>query len=328
MKPEEKKIILRKLMQDRLNVEEESALNDTPPVNGLMRHQWDEASDALPFDAPDEYQIWQKIQRRIHENTSERNVVFYRIYSWVASVLLILGIGSTVYFLVSKKEQPPMYVVSSGIRNIESVSLPDGTEVQMGPGSKLTFPAQFIGKNREVQLEGQAFFDVANNRNKPFIVHTKDMDVQALGTAFELFSYDIENKAEATLLHGKIKVSLPNPTSTSGKKKEYILSPNEKILFDRRNNSIQISTLNADKYTSWREYGVLTFENEKLSMIIPRLEQWYGRHLICQKDIAEQFRFTFKVKDESLERILFMMSKSSILRHRETDSGDYILTLK
>lgn len=327
MKLAKKKTILKKLMQGRLNIQEESALNDIPQIDDLMRRQWDDMSKTyLPFDAPDEYLLWEKIQRRIQENGLGRNVVFYRIYSWVASVLLILGIGSTAYFFLSEQEKPPMYVVSSGIQNIESVSLPDGTEVQMGPGSKLTFPAWFIGKTREVQLEGQAFFDVAKNKNKPFIVHTKDMDVQALGTAFELFSYEIENKAEAALLHGKIKVSLPN--QVVGKKKEYILSPNEKILFDKRNNSIQISTIDADKYTSWREYGVLTFENEKLSMIIPRLEQWYGRHLICQKDIADQFRFTFKVKDESLERILFMMNKSSVLKYKKTENGDYILSLK
>ena len=84
----------------------------------------------------------------------------------------------------------------------------------MGPGSRLTYPASFSGKTREIRLDGQAFFDVAKNREKPFIVHTEDMSVEALGTAFELFSYNMENKMEAILLNGKIKVSVENKEQT------------------------------------------------------------------------------------------------------------------
>ena len=115
-----------------------------------------------------------------------------------------------------------MYVVSSGIQNMESVSLPDGTKVQMGPGSRLTYPASFSGKTREIRLDGQAFFDVAKNREKPFIVHTEDMSVEALGTAFELFSYNMENKMEAILLNGKIKVSVGD--KETNQMKEYFVS--------------------------------------------------------------------------------------------------------
>lgn len=73
-------------------------------------------------------------------------------------------VAGTVYFALQDKANVPMYVVSSGIQNMESVSLPDGTKVQMGPGSRLTYPASFSGKTREIRLDGQAFFDVAKNR--------------------------------------------------------------------------------------------------------------------------------------------------------------------
>ena len=96
----------------------------------------------------------------------------------------------------------------------------------MGPGSRLTYPASFSGKTREIRLDGQAFFDVAKNREKPFIVHTEDMSVEALGTAFELFSYDMENKMEAILLNGKIKVSVAD--KETNQMKEYFVSPDER----------------------------------------------------------------------------------------------------
>ena len=242
----------------------------------------------------------------------------------VASILLVLGVAGTVYFALQDKANVPMYVVSSGIQNMESVSLPDGTKVQMGPGSRLTYPARFSGKTREIRLDGQAFFDVAKNREKPFIVHTEDMSVEALGTAFELFSYNMENKMEAILLNGKIKVSVEN--KETNQMKEYFVSPDEKILVDRQTGKISKQIVDADKYTAWRKQKMLSFENEKLSMIIPRLEQWYGRKVMCQKDLADKYRFTFKVRDESLEKILMLIQLSSPLKYKEIEDGNYSLT--
>ena len=139
--------------------------------------------------------------------------------------------------------------------------------------SKLTYPAAFTGKTREIHLDGQAFFDIHKNPHKPFIVHTSEMEVQALGTAFEVFDYDIESKSETVLLNGKVKIGINN---SKGDRAEFILSPNEKMVYDQQADSAYVLTVNADKYTSWRKQKIVSFENEKLSMIIPRLEQWYG----------------------------------------------------
>lgn len=326
MKYEDKKYILKRLMQDALSEEERMALQASRQVTEQMSRQWENAPDAVGIDHPDELSIWRNIRKGSWENVSEKRIVFYQLYSLVASLLLLLGIAGTAYFAFSEKTAVPMYVVSSGIQNMESVSLPDGTKVQMGPGSRLTYPAHFSGKRREVILNGQAFFDVAQDRTKPFIVRTPDMDVQALGTAFELFSYDMENKSEVILLQGKIKVGVTD--KTTHKVTEYLVSPNERISINRRNGQVSKWTVDADKYTSWRKQLILSFENEKLSMIIPRLEQWYGRKIMCQKDLSDKYRFTFKVRDESLDRILFMIGESSPLKHTKTENGDYVINLK
>lgn len=323
MEYEDKKYIVRKLMQDTLTEEERTALQASRQVTRKMEHQWDNAPDAVRSDRPDEPSIWQNICREVWSHGEGRKVAFYKIYSMVASILLVLGVAGTAYFALQGKANVPMYVVSSGIRNMESVSLPDGTKVQMGPGSRLTYPASFSGKTREITLDGQAFFDVAKNREKPFIVHTEDMSVEALGTAFELFSYDMENKIEAILLNGKIKVSVAD--KETNRLEEYLVSPDEKILVDRQTGKITKQIVDADKYTAWRKQKMLSFENEKLSMIIPRLEQWYGRKVMCQKDLANKYRFTFKVRDESLEKILMLIQLSSPLKYKEVEDGNYCL---
>ena len=107
--------------------------------------------------------------------------MLYKIYSMVASILLVLGWQGLFIFALRDKANVPMYVVSSGIQNMESVSLPDGTKVQMGPGSRLTYPARFSGKTREITWMGKPFFDVAKNREKPFIVHTEGMRCGGFG---------------------------------------------------------------------------------------------------------------------------------------------------
>ena len=248
-------------MQDALTEEERIALQSSRRVTKEMERQWNNALDAVESDRPDEPSIWRNICKEVWQHDEGRKVVFYKIYSMVASILLVLGVAGTVYFALRDKANVPMYVVSSGIQNMESVSLPDGTKVQMGPGSRLTYPARFSGKTREITLDGQAFFDVAKNREKPFIVHTEGMSVEALGTAFELFSYKVENKMEAILLNGKIKVSVAD--KETDQMEEYFVSPDEKILVDRQTGKITKQIVDADKYTAWRKQKMLSFENGK-----------------------------------------------------------------
>lgn len=321
----DKKYILKKLMQDALAEEELSVLNDQGSVKERMFGQWENAPDAVGSDKVDGGRIWYQIRQKLWTKASANKYLYYKIYSVAASVLLLLAVGGMAFHFLEDRNDVPVYIVTSGIQNMQSVSLPDGTVVQLGPGSKLTYPAVFTGETREIKLDGQAFFDVYKNPSKPFIVHTSRMDVQALGTAFEVFNYEIENKLETVLLNGRVKINLNSPDGVS---KEYVLLPDEKIVHDKRTDSTYLSGVDADKYTAWRKQKILSFENEKLSMVIPRLEQWYGRKVMCQQDLADKYRFTFKVRDESLERILFMMGESSPLGYQKTANGNFIIELK
>jgi len=322
----DKKNMIRKLIREELNEKERIDLLQSHSVTDEMQGQWLTAPDMVRKDKVDGQHIWKMIQQETWLRLPARKVRFYQIYTWAATIALLFGLAGSVVYMQNREKTVPMYVISAGIQNMEPVTLPDGTLALLGPGSKLTYPADFTGKRREVALDGQAFFDVNKDASKPFIVKTYSMDVEALGTAFELFAYSIENRSEAVLLNGSIKVNLINPDSN--KQTELILKPNEKVEYNIRDKKVTQLTVNADVYTSWRKRGIITFENEKLSMIIPRLEQWYGRKIICEKGIAENYKFTFKVRDESLERILYIMSESSPIRYTKSEEGDYSLFLK
>lgn len=312
-----KKNRLHKLFTGKLSRSERQALLYSKSVEKIMHEQWDAAGKqgaAFNFDS---MRTFNKIQKKINHQLV---APFYKIYSIAASLLILLGIG----YMVIKPHPVQMYVVASGIRNIESVSLPDGSTVELGPGSSLTYPSKFTGKIRNIKLKGQAFFTVAKDKKHPFIVHTQQMNVQALGTAFEIFSHVEEKYIETTLLHGKVRVSSEERTQCS-----FILEPNEQLVFDKQTQEGRIKPIEADSYTAWRKQGFLSFEKEPLAMIIPRLEHWYGRKIICNKALAQQFYFSFKVRDESIEKILHIMSLSAPLKFTlNKTTSYYVITHK
>lgn len=327
MKTENKKQWVVKLLREEISREEERRLLNFHFVKRNMERQWEHCEKGTTASWTQKQKIWNAIKETIwSEKQGKQSFGFYKLYSIAATVALFLATSMCVFLSLSDKSPKTNYLMTSGIQRIESVTLPDGTFVQLGPGSTLEFPSQFAGRERKVKLEGQAFFDVAPAKRSPFIVETPTMSVQALGTAFELFCHKKKSKSEVILLNGKVKISIPDEENS--KITDYYLLPNGKFVFDNSNGKASKLVVDADKYTSWRKQKILTFENEKLSMIIPRLEQWYGRNIICQKDLSENYRFSFKVRDESIEKILSAMEESSPLKYKKTDSDDYMLILK
>jgi ferric-dicitrate binding protein FerR (iron transport regulator) len=297
---------------------------NSPPVLERMRRQWDAAAPADRLPAPDdrrrEKRIWRKIGKQINRRP-QRRATFYQLYGAAATILLLLSLGVTFRCMTGKEKQV-VNVVRSGICSIAAFTLPDGSRVSMGAASTLTYPQTFDGQTREVTLDGQAFFDVEASPGKPFVVHTAGMDVTATGTAFEIFGYANLRVQETILLEGKVKVEIAG--AQTGEKQAFILRPDRLLTYDKQTGIAQIDSIDAARYTAWHNHGAPSFENETLRMILQRLEKWYGRSISCPEEIAMRYRFTFKVRDESLERILDMLGFSSAIRYRKADE-DYEL---
>ena len=305
MNIQEKKHIVQKLLSGTLSEEEKARLSQTPEMEQIWLQQWEQASDRSQEVNPD--QLWAGIRQQTGQKNRPWKSYFYKWYSVAASVLLVIALSGITY-LWNQKTAAPVYVVTSGIQNLEKIQLPDGTHVCLGPGSRLEYPSEFRTDSRNVRLEGQAFFDVAKDPSKPFRVQMNDVQVEALGTAFELFNYEDSEDMEAILVV-----------------KEQIINPDERLIWHKKSNQVEVGKIDADKYTLWRT-GVLSFENENLAMIIPRLERWYGRKIQCEESLLNNYRFTFKVRDESLDVILFIMRQSAPLQYKKNTDESYILT--
>jgi transmembrane sensor len=201
------------------------------------------------------------------------------------------------------------------------VKLPDGTQVWLNTDSKLTYAGNFTGLNREVTLTGEAYFDVAKDSSRPFIIHTDKINIRVLGTAFNVKNYAGDDIVETTLIHGRIEVTFKDRPA-----EKIILKPNEKLVVRKDQATMQIVpgvpagakvTLNNISLahdslvveTAWMQ-NKLAFTDESLLNIIRMLERRFDVTVEFKNEEVKTFSYTGVYENESLEKILELLSVS------------------
>lgn len=160
------------------------------------------------------------------------------------------------------------------------VPLSDGSKVKINSGSKLIYPKLFdSGNTREVSLVGEAFFEVAHDKEKPFIVRSGQLVTRVLGTSFTVKAYPTEDIA-VTVATGKVRVAKAQEGNLSGERDQgaesapLILTPNEQAVYSLTGRDIQKQQVASKDYTGWSK-GILRFGNVRLEEAILRLSRWY-----------------------------------------------------
>lgn len=156
------------------------------------------------------------------------------------------------------------------------VNLPDGSIVWLNSASSLRFPALFSGNTREVELTGEAFFDVAKNKNKPFKVITKDQIVEVLGTRFNINSYGDEETIKTTLIEGSVKIIY--------KDKVVLLSPGQQ--FQPNESRPKVIEADTEEVIAWKN-GYFLFKDESIHSIMRKLSRWYDVEVTYAGEIPE-----------------------------------------
>ncbi|BAV07553.1 FecR family protein [Filimonas lacunae] len=156
-----------------------------------------------------------------------------------------------------------------------ALKLSDGTRVWLDANSGIHFPTAFTGKTREVEVMGQAYFEVAESRGKPFLVHVKGETIRVLGTRFNVNSYAGEGKVKTTLIQGSVKVS--------GSGKDLVLKPGEEA-----NGMALNTTPDINETVGWKE-GEFRFNGANIETIMSQVARWYGAEIRYKDDISEEF---------------------------------------
>lgn len=180
--------------------------------------------------------------------------------------------------------------------------LSDGTEVYVNSGSVLKFPSQFMaGDLRKVELEGEAFFKVAKNKEVAFVVKTKGLSTEVFGTAFNVSSYKDDSFTEVLLVEGSVGVF--HDKERFNEAIDSYLTPGQKARHMQFDEKIEISDVEVDQYIAWVD-GVLMFRNETFTRIIKRLERHYNVKVIVNYEGIKQEKFTGEFDVESVENVL------------------------
>lgn len=159
------------------------------------------------------------------------------------------------------------------------VSLPDGTKVWLNAASSLTYPTAFYGAQRQVELQGEAYFEVAKNKEKPFLVIGGGQQVKVLGTHFNINSYTGEGAIETTLLEGAVALSQVNKANMS-----IILKPGQQASLQQQH--FQISEADIGQTMAWKD-GLFLFENADLATVMRQIARWYDLEIVYQGAIPK-----------------------------------------
>lgn len=269
-------------------------------------------------------QAWDKMRQQIQP--AKR----FHIPQWIrAAVVLIVvfGLGMLTHLGLNKTgdtEVAGVYVIDAPKGSKSQITLPDGTSVWMNAGSKLTLKTDFGQRTREIQLQGEAFFEVAHSPQKPFTVSAAEIRVHALGTSFNVKAYPEENFIETTLVEGSVRIEgthtaqhfapvelKPHQTVTFYKKE----SPKEAIAeeattlqpadnYTNRIDKIEIAErVNIEKHISWKDKRWV-FDGEDLDSFTKKLGRRYDVEFFFSDEELKKYKLTGTLEEETIGELL------------------------
>ncbi|MFT7033918.1 MAG: transmembrane sensor [Cyclobacteriaceae bacterium] len=251
--------------------------------------------------------IGKNIQPKIYKSKKRRLVTASALL--VAASVSIVFFVSVMTFSTNLPEAKTAQVVNKVVRSTAkgqkySIVLSDGTKVRLNAESQLVFPQKFSGNKREVELVGEAFFDVARNEKIPFIVKTQRLNTEVLGTSFNIKSYK-DQKTTVSVATGKVKVkAIDNGHFSNGPKENVYLSPNQQVVYDPSSSYLKKTNIDLEKFIVWKD-DVILFDEISFGEAAKVLEKWYDVKIsFDQPSLINCSLLRSSYKNESLENVL------------------------
>ena len=330
--------LITRVLTGEATVEEEASLLEWIEVSKSnqkfffeMKDIW-EASQAIHDVGINRDESWKRFSSQIEiieeekevGNTSNKLVICLKI---AAIVVLTFGLSWLSFSLLTPKASlTDKNEIITHVGSKTKIVLPDGTKIWLNSGSNLIYYSDYNRQTRDVNLSGEAYFEVVKNPKKPFIVKTGKIDIKAYGTTFNVKSYPTDNFVETTLINGLVVIE-----RTSTKKTLVILKPHQKsiiLLVDTKpelnsilklakkdiskdtvikidvNSNMMLVQSNTVPETAWKDQK-LYFTSETFDEIAIKLERWYGVEIHLQNDELKNERFTGKfTHNEPLVKVL------------------------
>lgn len=257
-----------------------------------LQKLWEEALKQEPSQSI--HRSYEQLRKNagIPSVRKERRIRPIHIWQAAAAVFFIVASSSVYLATIGKDAEPNLLQQYIPTAEMRTLTLPDGTKVQLNSQSTLLYPQEFTGKDRSVFLIGEANFKVKPDKKHPFIVKSNDFQVTALGTEFNVAAYPENPIVAAILISGSVLVEYNELNS------QMILKPNEQLAYNRNNKSHLLSIPDMDDITAWQR-GELVFREMNVQEIINVLERKYNYTFVYSMHELKQDRYSFRFRDKA-----------------------------
>ncbi|MEQ6120442.1 FecR domain-containing protein [Reichenbachiella sp. MALMAid0571] len=249
------------------------------------------------------YKLYFKITNRQFEKRGSMLRSLWKSYSRVAAIILlplvfILGFYTKVEMNQINREISYAEIIAPLGSRI-NFTLPDGSSGWLNSGSSLKYPIIFTD-TRDVELAGEAFFDVVKNKHKPFNVKTSDLNISVLGTQFNVTAYGGDANSDVVLESGKVVLN------RKGSDQFVEMKPDERVVYNSDQKVLKKSKVNSKKYSSWKE-GKLVFRNDPIDEVVKRLSRWYNVDIEVNQNPNSDFRLRATFENEEIEEVMRLL---------------------
>lgn len=274
-------------------------------LDDFYRHQLAQSEKAWTFTEKERIrlEIFESLNRAIDEDMRQHHHPRSGRMWWVAASVAILFVAGLGLYLTRVAPAEIQYLTTTTPRGEQTtVTLPDGSVVRLNAESTITFPEQFVDlESRNIQLTGEAFFDVARDESKPFNIRSGDLVTTVLGTSFNVRAYPEDDMIAVTVATGKVEIK-----ATSDQHQEadsQVLIPGEQGLYDRFSSKIAKSSVKLEKYLAWKD-GTILLEGTSLKEATDILGRWYNVEFIFNNPDLKTCTIDGKFRNDKLENIL------------------------
>jgi ferric-dicitrate binding protein FerR (iron transport regulator) len=304
LSPSEERELFRQMKSDESLHAEYISLQNIYALTLLASHPSQKAEGEKGFIA---------FNRRLQAMKQQKRMRFILQYAAVSILLIASTFFLTRVVILQSTGATEMNTLYVPAGQRAQLTLQDGTQVWLNAQSTLTYPARFTSKRREVSVVGEAYFDVAENRKRPFVVTTQQLTMEVLGTEFNVYSYLESGYTQTSLVEGSLRVS-----ETANPDRSLLLSPNQQIIF--KGEEMQLEPISNPDHLLWRE-GIYAFDNERLIDILTKLELYYDIKIQVEDPEIFNVRYTGKFRQrDGIDEILHILQKIQpfkILKDRE-----------
>lgn len=288
---------------DLLERQDESAFYE------YCQRRWDIGQSSIPDELRERLKTDIMLKLDQHERSHRRRLCFSRVKrtAWAAAVAVILIVAVQLGWNIAQREdsgsKPYIIEVVTEPGQKSNLTLPDGSRVWLNSASRISYTSDYNTKERNLSLEGEAYFDVAQGYDIPFVVKAKGLDVTALGTKFNVRAYAEDQVVIATLVEGKVRADADGQSQT--------LCPNQEAHYDRISGTVTRSYVQDESHiVPWMMNEIL-FQGESLAEIAVILERMYNVNVVFEDDCVKDYSYTGLIRNNSLTNVLELISGTS-----------------